>query len=66
MNTYSIIRIYRSDLRHYVVKTGVTFDEAYAHFRDPENSSKTCTSIKGKRRTSRYGEWFDIYEIEAY
>lgn len=29
-----------------------------------ETSSSTCTSAVGRKRTERYGAWFDGYEAE--
>jgi hypothetical protein len=45
-----------------VIKRDLTLAEVQAHCRDPETSSKTCTKAAGKRRTERYGMWFDGFE----
>ncbi len=45
-----------------VIKRNVTLKEAQNHCRDPETSSKTCTSYVGKARTKRLGAWFDGYD----
>jgi hypothetical protein len=60
---YKIIRFYReSPLSRRTVKTGLTLEQAQAHCADKETSSSTCTHADGKRRTRKYGEWFDGYE----
>lgn len=65
MTTYRIIRLYQNpDLRKRVVKRGLTFAEAQAHCQDPETSSSTATSSRGKSRTRELGPWFDGYEEE--
>lgn len=59
-------------VRHYfekgtpneVIKTGLTLEEAQEHCKNPETSSRTCTSHAGKRRTALFGPWFDSYEEE--
>jgi hypothetical protein len=60
---YDIIRMFASDKDSYVVRRRVTLAEAQAHCHDPETSSSTCTSAEGKRRTRKYGAWFDGYEL---
>jgi hypothetical protein len=64
METYKIIRGYRDRDKREVIKTGLTLAEAQKHCRNPETSSKTCTSEAGLRRTANYGPWFDGYESE--
>lgn len=62
---YKIVRMFADRERaprRRVVKTGLTLEEAQAHCKNPETSSKTCTSAAGKRRTRQYGPWFDGYE----
>lgn len=60
---YKIVRMYQRDRRSHTVrgKTRLTLEEAQAHCRDPETSSKTCKRAKNKQRTYRYGPWFDGY-----
>lgn len=63
--TYKIVRMYfRDSRRSRVIKTGLTLAQAQAHCRDPETSSRTAVSAKGKRRTETSGPWFDGYEKE--
>jgi hypothetical protein len=70
MVTYKIVRNYFNSDRatgipgRRVIKTGLTLEEAQAYCRDPETSSKTCTRAAGRRRTKRYGPWFDGYTEE--
>ena len=62
MGTYRIVRCYmdgRSRLR--TVKRGLTLEQAQAHCRSPETSSKTATSAAARRRTKLRGPWFDGY-----
>lgn len=46
------------------LQTGLTLEEAQAHCRDPESSSKTCTLSSRKAVTRRSGPWFDSYTHE--
>lgn len=65
MQTYKIVRMYFNDnVRNPTIETGLTLEEAQAHCRDPETSSCTCKSSKGKARTLVKGPWFDGYEKE--
>jgi len=64
MQTYTITRLFRDSPRRTVVKKGLTLEQAQAHCSDPETSSSTCTSAKGKRRTKTCGPWFDSYSAE--
>ncbi len=57
---YKIVRFYQNGTRR-TIKTGLTLAEAQAHCRDPETSSRTATSAAAKRRTRRFGPWFDGY-----
>ena len=61
---YKIVRNYRdAHPNHRTIVHGLTLDEAKEHCRDPEASSKTCTSQTGRRRTKSVGPWFDAYEV---
>ncbi len=63
--SYKIVRMYQhAATRRRTIKTGLTLDEAQAHCRDPETSSRTCKSAAGRRRTERKGPWFDGYDRE--
>lgn len=57
---YKVVRYFYNG-RKRILKHGLTEAEAQAHCRDPETSSTTATSAKAKRRTQRYGPWFDGY-----
>ena len=60
---FKIIRVYKNaEIRRRTIATGLTLQEAQAHCKDPETSSRTCTLSNGKRRTRLHGEWFDAYE----
>jgi len=58
---YKIVRIYRNKPRR-TIKTGLTLEQARAHCKNPETSSRTATSAKAARITKRNGPWFDAYE----
>lgn len=61
--TYKIVRrFYCNAYPPRVIKTGLTFEQAQAHCRDPETSSMTATKRSAKARTVRFGPWFDGYE----
>lgn len=68
MTTYKIVRSFMvgsSNLRkRRPIRTGLTLEEAQAHCRDPETSSRTATGAAAKARTKRYGPWFDSYTEE--
>lgn len=65
MTTYKILRFYaNSSVDREVVETGQTLAEAKEHCKDPEASSRTCTSEDGQGRTAEFGNWFDGYEEE--
>lgn len=58
---YNIVRFYFRAGRR-VIARNLTLEEAQMWCRDPETSSKTCTSSTGKARTRKIGPWFDGYE----
>lgn len=64
MATYKIVRMYFEGRSNRKVKGGLTLEQAQAHCRDPETSSRTATSRAGIRRTEMFGPWFDGYEKE--
>jgi len=65
MTTYKIVRMFQRDgVSNRVIKRGLTLDEAQAHCRDPQTSSRTATTRDAVRRTQRLGPWFDGYEQE--
>ena len=65
MSTYRIVRMFRNAyIPSRVVKRGLTLQEAQAHCRDPETSSRTATNADAQRLTRAAGAWFDGYEEE--
>lgn len=63
MTTYKIYRSYFNKGKR-TIETGLTLEEAQAHCKDPETSSRTCTTAKARAITKRNGPWFDGYEAE--
>ena len=64
--TYRIIRMhYRDDVPNRVVDKGLTLEEAQAHCRNKETSSRTATTPAAKAYTAKFGAWFDGYEEET-
>lgn len=64
MSTYKVVRFYQGDHPREVVETGLTLEEAQAHCKDPDSSSRTCTSKSGNARTRKFGDWFEGFEEE--
>jgi hypothetical protein len=65
VTTYRTVRFYKyADRRPGTLRRGLTLEEAWAHCQDPEASSATCTSSRGRYRTRRRGDWFDGYQEE--
>lgn len=63
MTQYKIVRMYMNgSTRKRTLDTGLTLEEAQEHCKDPETSSRTCTTSAGKARTRKLGPWFDGYE----
>ena len=64
--TYKIVRLFfnvaHRDRR--TIKTGLTLEQAQAHCRDPETSSRTCKSAKRRAYTRAHGPWLDGYKQE--
>lgn len=59
---YKIVRIYTEKRTRHTLYTDLTLEQVQDHCRDPETSSRTCTSAAANRITRRNGEWFDGYE----
>lgn len=60
--TYRIVRMYfNDDQPSREIDNGLTLEEAQAHCRDPETSSRTCSD--GAEEAER-GPWFDGFEEE--
>jgi hypothetical protein len=51
---YKVVRYYYSG-RKVTIYTGLTEEQAQERCSDPETSSKTCTSWKGRNRTKLNG-----------
>jgi hypothetical protein len=63
MSEYNIYRVFADEeLGKTLIEQGVTLEEARAHCKDPETSSKTARSDDARERTRKYGPWFDCYE----
>ena len=62
--TYRIVRMFRDDHppRRLRGKSGLSLDEARAHCKDPETSSRT--RVAPDPYGGRMGAWFDGYEEE--
>ncbi len=62
--SYKIVRMYESGRRSQVLARGMTLAEAQEWCKDPETSSSTAQSRTAKKRTARYGRWFDGFTRE--
>jgi hypothetical protein len=58
---YKIVRSYFKGGKR-VIERGLTLEEAQAHCRNPETSSKTATTAAAVKRTRVMGAWFDGYD----
>ena len=47
--------------RFRTIRQGLTLAEAQTHCYDPETSSSTATNPIARKRTRRYGAWFDTH-----
>jgi hypothetical protein len=63
MTTYKIVRHFFKGGKR-VVKRGLTLAQAQRHCSSPETSSRTATSSAARKRTRKYGAWFDGYDKE--
>lgn len=61
---YCIIRFYRDTCERETVAKHLTLEEAQAHCKDAETSSRTCEEPENVARTIERGPWFDGYEEE--
>lgn len=60
---YKIVRMYfKHPSKPVRGLRNLTLDEAQAHCRDPETSSRTCTKPENVARTRHMGPWFDSYQ----
>jgi hypothetical protein len=64
VDTYKIIRYFRSGKDPIVIKTGLTFTEARKHCIDPQTMSKTATDPAAIAFTKEYGAWIDRWVRE--
>ncbi|CAB4199139.1 hypothetical protein UFOVP1336_14 [uncultured Caudovirales phage] len=61
--TYKIIRMhYNQKIPNKVVDRGLTLEEAQAHCKDKETSSRTAKKPLAVAYTKSFGSWFDGYE----
>ncbi len=59
---YKIVRCYANyKINKRTIHNNLTLEEAQNHCKNPEASSKTCTTKAGKARTRNLGHWFDVY-----
>lgn len=60
---YRIVRFYcDAKIRRRIINSGLTLEQVQSHCKDPDTSSRTCTSNVGRARTRKLGHWFDGYE----
>jgi len=62
--TYKVVRHWFKDYRTAVIERRLTLEEAQAHCRDPETSSRTCKPGTMKIVSPNGDKWFDGYEQE--
>jgi len=65
MSTYKIVRCYMNGRQCSTIRRGLTLEQAQAHCRNPETSSRTATSTAARQRTEARGPWFDGYEDDS-
>jgi hypothetical protein len=66
MNIYNIVRMYaNTDQKARVVHRGLTLEQAQAHCKDPNTSSRTANKTSSKAITKSVGEWFDGYDLSG-
>jgi hypothetical protein len=66
--TYKIVRLFFNNggpVIKRTVKRGLSLEQAQAHCKNIEASSRTCTNYVGKRRTKQRGPWFDSYSVDC-
>lgn len=64
MTTYSIVRMFQNDHNDEIIKEGLTLEEAKTYCRDPQSSSKSCTTKEGMALTESMGPWFCGFQEE--
>jgi len=59
---YKIVRSFcDSSIPNRTIKKRLTLEEAQEYCRNPETSWKTCKEYRNRKRTERFGPWFDCY-----
>lgn len=62
---YKIVRMYeRPSVLPRLIRRGLTLDQARAHCRHPETSSRTATAPEAKKHTEENGPWFDGFDLD--
>lgn len=65
MTTYRIVRFsFNAGRENLYGMGGLSLEEAQAHCKDPETSSKTATDPEATKLTRKIGPWFDGFEEE--
>ena len=66
MNIYNIVRMYvNPDQKTRIVHRGLTLEQAQAHCKAPNTSSRTANNVTAKAVTKSVGDWFDGYELSG-
>jgi hypothetical protein len=58
---YKIVRNYFNGGHSKTIKSRLTLEEAQAHCKNPETSSRTCSAATNRRIGKGNGPWFDSY-----
>lgn len=59
---FKVIRYYFNDnIPSLLIATGLTFEQAQEHCKNPETSSTTCKLPENIKHTQKFGPWFDGY-----
>ena len=62
MTRYNVIRFFADAcIDNQMVRRNLTLAQAQAHCKNPETSSRTCSTREGTERTRKHGDWFDGY-----
>lgn len=64
MNTFKVVRVFKSGRDRQTIREGLTLEEAQAHCQDPNTASRTAVSKTANVTTLKYGPWFDAYYEE--
>jgi hypothetical protein len=63
-DSYKIVLFYEGDHPTEKVRSGLTLEEAQAHCKDSNTTSRTCTTAAGRARTRKHGPWFEGFTKE--